>query len=117
MTTVPGLIIAAPSSGSGKTVITLGLLRALRDHGTRISGAKAGPDYIDPAFHGAATGRPCRNLDLWAMRPETLDATFAAATGDADLVVGEGVMGLFDGANLPGRPDAGSTADLAAMPG
>jgi len=108
-----GLILAAPSSGSGKTVTTLSLLRALAARGTRVSSFKVGPDYIDPAFHGAATGRPCRNLDLWAMRPETLDATFAAATGDADLVVGEGVMGLFDGA----ADGSASTADVAARLG
>ncbi|MCW9002193.1 MAG: cobyrinic acid a,c-diamide synthase, partial [Rhodospirillales bacterium] len=67
----PGLIIAAPSSGSGKTVVTLALLRRLPDAGKRVSSCKAGPDYIDPAFHAAATGRACRNLDPWAMRPET----------------------------------------------
>lgn len=117
MTTVPGLIIAAPSSGSGKTVITLGLLRALRDHGTRISGAKAGPDYIDPAFHSAATGRTAHNLDPWGMRPGTVAALIEHSARDTDLIIAEGVMGLFDGANLPGRPDAGSTADLAAQTG
>ena len=108
-----GLILAAPSSGSGKTVTTLSLLRALAARGTRISSFKVGPDYIDPAFHGAATGRPCRNLDLWAMRPETLNATFAAVAQNADLVIGEGVMGLFDGA----ADGSASTADVAARLG
>lgn len=117
MTNVPGLIIAAPSSGSGKTVITLGLLRALRDQGTRVTGAKAGPDYIDPAFHSAATGRTAFNLDPWGMRPETLSSLVEHSARDTDLILAEGVMGLFDGANLPGRPDAGSTADLAAQTG
>ncbi len=108
-----GLILAAPSSGSGKTVTTLSLLRALAARGTRVSSFKVGPDYIDPAFHGAASGRPCRNLDLWAMRPDTLNATFAAVARDADLVVGEGVMGLFDGA----ADGSASTADVAARLG
>lgn len=115
MTGATGLIIAAPASGSGKTVITLGLLRAFRDQGTRVTGAKAGPDYIDPAFHSAATGRTAVNLDPWAMRPETLAGLIDHATRDTDLIIVEGVMGLFDGANLPGRPDTGSTADLAAQ--
>ncbi|MBT5515824.1 MAG: hypothetical protein HOK25_17345, partial [Rhodospirillaceae bacterium] len=69
-----GLIIAAPSSGSGKTVVTLGLLRQFARTGVAVSSAKVGPDYIDPAFHAIATGRPCRNLDTWAMRPATLSS-------------------------------------------
>src|SRR5580692_10562658 len=93
-----GLIIAAPRSGSGKTVITLGLLRALRDAGMRVAAAKAGPDYIDPTYLSAACGAPCRNLDPWAMRPATLAAQLAALASDADVAVCEGVMGLFDGA-------------------
>lgn len=109
-----GLIIAAPRSGSGKTVITLGLARALRDAGIRVAAAKAGPDYIDPTYLSAACGGACRNLDPWAMRPETLAAQIAALARDAEIVVCEGVMGLFDGA---GRAAAGSTADLAALTG
>ena len=70
----PGLIIAAPASGSGKTTITLGLACALSRAGVRVATAKAGPDYIDPGFHAAATARPCLNLDAWAMRPATLGA-------------------------------------------
>lgn len=117
MTSASGVIIAAPSSGSGKTVITLGLLRALRNAGLSVTGAKTGPDYIDPAFHAAAAHRDSFNLDPWAMRPATIARLIALASHDADLIVTEGVMGLFDGANLPGRPDAGSTADLAALTG
>jgi cobyrinic acid a,c-diamide synthase len=112
-----GLIIAAPASGSGKTAITLALLALARRNGIAISSAKVGPDYIDPAFHAAATGRPCFNLDGWAMRPETLRGALAAAARDADVVLIEGVMGLFDGAAIgPGGAD-GSTADLAASLG
>jgi len=64
-----GLLIAAPSSGSGKTTVTLGLLRALRKRGVEVAPGKAGPDYIDPAFHAAASGVACLNFDPWAMRP------------------------------------------------
>jgi len=113
-----GLIVAAPASGSGKTVLTLGLLRALRNAGTPAIGAKAGPDYIDPAFHAAASGTPAFNLDPWAMRPETLSGLLSGpATDTSRPVIVEGVMGLFDGVHLPDRPDAGSTADLAALTG
>ncbi len=109
----PGLVVAAPASGSGKTTVTLGLLRALRARGARAAGFKAGPDYIDPAFHAAAAGRPCGNLDPWAMRPETLAAAWRRASETAGIAIVEGVMGLFDG----GAGGAGSTADLAAMLG
>ena len=109
----PGLLIAAPASGSGKTVLTLALLRALRNKGLSVAAIKVGPDYIDPAYHGAASGRPCVNLDTWAMRPETVDALALGAGQGAELVLGEGVMGLFDGA-----PDGtGSTADLSRATG
>lgn len=100
-------LIAAPSSGSGKTTITLGLLRAFAQSGLSISGAKSGPDYIDPRFHEAACGQPCYNLDAWAMSPERI--TSLAATGN--LIV-EGAMGLFDGAPPVGK---GACADLARI--
>lgn len=105
----PGLVIAAPASGSGKTVTTLGLLRAFIHAGVDVAALKIGPDFIDPAFHAAASGRPSRNLDLWAMRDETCAAQIAA-TGDAELLIAEGVMGLFDGA----ADETASTADAAA---
>jgi len=109
-----GLIIAAPASGSGKTAITLALLALAKRNGIAISSAKVGPDYIDPAFHAAATGRPCFNLDGWAMAPARLRGVLAEAARGADFVLIEGVMGLFDGA-APGPGGAtGSTADLAA---
>ncbi|MCB1436558.1 MAG: cobyrinate a,c-diamide synthase [Rhodobiaceae bacterium] len=108
-----GLLIAAPASGSGKTFLTLALLRALRAAGVKVASAKAGPDYIDPRFHEAATGAPCPNLDPWAMAPAQLRALAAQSGGGADLMVIEGVMGLFDGAESGG----GSSADLAALLG
>jgi len=117
----PGLLIAAPASGSGKTVLTLGLLRHYRNAGRAVASIKVGPDYIDPAFHAAATGRPCLNLDGWAMRPATLTALAAEAGAAAELVLGEGVMGLFDGAvGAPGNDRsvaAGSTAEVALRTG
>ena len=110
--TARGLVIAAPRSGSGKTTVTLALLAALRRHGVRVRAAKAGPDYIDPAFHAAATGAPSLNLDSWAMAPGLLDALAREASQNTEIFAIEGVMGLFDGvAAAPGR--SGSTADLA----
>ena len=103
---MPGLILAAPSSGAGKTTVTLGLLRALRNAGVAVRGAKSGPDYIDPRFHEAASGAPCPNLDAWAMDGATLAGL---ATGPGLLLI-EGAMGLFDGAPPDGR---GAVADLA----
>jgi cobyrinic acid a,c-diamide synthase len=107
----PGLIIAAPASGSGKTILTLALLRALRRAGIAVASFKIGPDYIDPMFHARACGRRCINLDSWAMRIETLAGLTDDLVRDATLVIGEGVMGLFDGA-ADGR---GSTADVASL--
>ena len=111
--TAPGLIVAGPRSGAGKTTITIALLAALRRRGIAVQAAKVGPDYIDPAFHEAATGRPSVNLDSWAMKPSLLDALMDDAASSAELLVIEGAMGLFDGIEAgPGR--SGSTADLAA---
>ncbi len=113
----PGLIIAAPRSGAGKTTIALGLMRASRRAGVRVQPFKCGPDYIDPAFHEAASGRPGYNLDTWAMRPGHIGHLIAAACADADLAIAEGAMGLFDGAGARGQAGSGSTADLAALAG
>jgi cobyrinic acid a,c-diamide synthase len=110
--TASGLIVAAPRSGSGKTTVTLGLLAALKRRGIVVCAGKAGPDYIDPAFHTAATGAASVSLDSWAMPPELLNALAGEAAQTAELFIVEGVMGLFDGvAGLPGR--IGTTADLA----
>lgn len=103
-----GLILAAPTSGAGKTTVTLALLRLLARQGLRVRGAKSGPDYIDPKFHEAACHHPCLNLDAWAVSPTQIAAL---ATGtSADLLVIEGAMGLFDGAPPTGR---GAVADLS----
>jgi cobyrinic acid a,c-diamide synthase len=117
MSGAAGAVIAAPSSGSGKTTITLGLLRYFARSNVAVSSFKVGPDYIDPGFHAAASGRPCLNIDSWAMRSETVSSLFAQVIGNADIVIGEGVMGLFDGAQSPPGTSAGSTADTAAILG
>ncbi|WP_333572008.1 cobyrinate a,c-diamide synthase [Sphingomonas sp.] len=108
----PGLIVAAPASGTGKTTVMLGLLRALRDAGVAVAPFKNGPDYIDPAFHRAAGGRPSCNLDSWAMGGDLLDALVGEGQG-ADLILAEGSMGLFDGVAQRGATGTGATADLA----
>ncbi|MBV8505439.1 MAG: cobyrinate a,c-diamide synthase, partial [Alphaproteobacteria bacterium] len=110
-----GLILAAPASGSGKTLVAAGLARYLFRRGISVATAKAGPDFIDPTFHAAATGKPCLNLDLWGMRPATLAALVAELEAHADIVLCEGVMGLFDGTGRDG--EAGSTAELARVTG
>jgi len=114
-----GLIVAAPATGSGKTLITMGIIQALARAGRKIAAFKAGPDYIDPAFHSAALGRDgaCINLDGWAMDDAMLARLLGRHATGTELLIGEGVMGLFDGARgLSGRGD-GSTADLASRLG
>ncbi len=105
-----GLIVAAPCSGSGKTLITLGLLRLFSRIGVDIRSAKAGPDYIDPQFHQHASSHPCVNLDPWAMRPALLQKLVADQISSGPMLI-EGMMGLFDGA----ADGSGSVADLAAL--
>ena len=108
-----GLILAAPASGSGKTTITLALLRAFSNAGVVATSAKIGPDYIDPGFHAAATGKPCFNLDSWAMSADTFAHLVRRCEAESELVIAEGVMGLFDGA----ANGQGSTADVAKKTG
>ncbi|WP_295557701.1 cobyrinate a,c-diamide synthase [uncultured Hyphomicrobium sp.] len=113
----PGLIVAAPASGAGKTTVALGLMRAFARRGHVVQPYKCGPDYIDPAFHTAAAGRVSHNLDTWAMRRSVL-ADIVCHHGDtAHVVVAEGVMGLFDGVADAGQTARASTADLAALTG
>ncbi|MGV2979028.1 cobyrinate a,c-diamide synthase [Camelimonas sp. ID_303_24] len=111
-----GLIVGAARSGSGKTSVTIGLLRALKRRGLKVRAAKSGPDYIDPEFHRAATGHPGVNLDSWAMEPMLLRDLLARQSAGADLVIVESAMGLFDGVDAaPGR--SGAAADLARIYG
>lgn len=110
------LVISAPASGAGKTTLTLAIARACCDRGLKVQCFKSGPDYIDPAFHTAATGRPSVNLDSWAMGREAIDVLVSRGA-DADLVLAEGSMGLFDGVAARGVSGTGATADIAEMMG
>lgn len=113
---IPGLMISAPASGTGKTTVMLGVLRALRDAGLAVQPFKSGPDYIDPAFHRAASGREAYNLDSWAMGGDLMDA-IAGQAAQADIVLAEGSMGLFDGVAKPGASGHGASAELAQRMG
>ncbi len=116
MTNAPGLLISAPSSGTGKTTVMLGLLRALRDDGLVVQPYKSGPDYIDPAFHLAAAGRASLNIDSWAM-PESLLGGVSMQSDGADIIVAEGSMGLYDGVATKGEAGFGSSAETAMRMG
>jgi cobyrinic acid a,c-diamide synthase len=108
----PRLVVAGTSSGVGKTTVATGLLAALAGRGHRVASAKVGPDFIDPGYHGLATGRPGRNLDAWMCGADLMAPLAARAGHEADLLVIEGVMGLFDGA---GSGDEASTAHVARL--
>jgi cobyrinic acid a,c-diamide synthase len=109
----PRLVIAATRSGDGKTTVATGLMAALAARGLRVSAHKVGPDYIDPSYHAAATGRPGRNLDPWLTGEDLIVPLFRHAALAADVSVIEGVMGLFDG--VAGRGDLASTAHVARL--
>ncbi|MFD7059603.1 cobyrinate a,c-diamide synthase [Streptomyces sp. NPDC059906] len=110
---VPRLIIAAPSSGSGKTTVATGLMAALRARGLTVSPHKVGPDYIDPGYHALATGRVGRNLDAYLCGPELVGPLFLHGARGCDIAVVEGVMGLYDGA--AGEGELASTAQVAKL--
>ena len=114
--TPPGLMISAPASGTGKTTVMLGLLRALKEDGLDVQPFKSGPDYIDPAFHRAAAGRASFNFDTWAMDEGLLNAIAAQAKG-ADITIAEGSMGLYDGVAGKGALGFGSSAETARRAG
>ncbi|WP_101833640.1 cobyrinate a,c-diamide synthase, partial [Frankia canadensis] len=110
---LPRLVLAAPSSGAGKTTVTTGLMAALRARGLRVSPHKVGPDYIDPSYHALACGRPGRNLDAVLCGAHRLPGLFAHGAHGADLAVVEGVMGLFDGVARPAPGQDGDHASTA----
>jgi len=110
----PGLIIAGTASGVGKTIATLGIVRALVRRGVAVAAAKIGPDYIDPGFLRAASRRPAYSLDSWAMRADSLADSLGTLSARSELIIAEGVMGLFDGIGTAG---SGSTAELALLLG
>jgi cobyrinic acid a,c-diamide synthase len=108
----PRLVIAGTSSGVGKTTVATGLMAAFRRRGVHVASAKVGPDFIDPGYHAAATGRPGRNLDAWMCGASAMSPLADRAAQGCDLLIVEGVMGLFDGAADGG---AASTADVARL--
>ncbi|MGW2398354.1 cobyrinate a,c-diamide synthase [Kitasatospora sp. NPDC001664] len=110
---IPRLVVAAPSSGAGKTTVATGLIAALAARGLAVSPHKVGPDYIDPGYHALAAGRPGRNLDAFMCGPERIAPLFLHGAAGADVAVVEGVMGLHDGA--AGRGELASTAHVAKL--
>ncbi|MFF2203197.1 cobyrinate a,c-diamide synthase [Streptomyces sp. NPDC058145] len=113
MSSVPRLVIAAPSSGSGKTTVASGLMAAFAARGLAVSPHKVGPDFIDPGYHALATGRVGRNLDAYLCGPELVAPLFLHGARGCDLAVVEGVMGLYDGA--AGQGELASTAHVAKL--
>jgi cobyrinic acid a,c-diamide synthase len=109
----PRLVVAGTHSGVGKTTVATGLMAAFRRRGDRVAPAKVGPDFIDPGYHALATRRPGRNLDAWICGEEKIAPLAAKAAHGADVLVAEGVMGLFDGAAEPGN--LASTAHVARL--
>lgn len=110
---VPRLVVAAPSSGSGKTTVATGLMAAFAARGLAVSPHKVGPDYIDPGYHSLAAGRVGRNLDAYLCGPELVAPLFLHGARGCDVAVVEGVMGMFDGA--AGEGELASTAQVAKL--
>lgn len=110
-----GVVIAGTHSGEGKTTVACGLLAALRKRGAKVQPFKVGPDYLDPAYHTLAGGRPSVNLDLWLMPAEAVKHSFAARCADTEIAVVEGMMGLYDGLGLAQAKI--STAEMAGLLG
>ena len=102
-------LIAAPTSGSGKTTIARGLMALLTSKGMKVQPFKCGPDYIDTKFHASVCGRPSINLDTFMASPEHVRELFTAYGADADVCIVEGMMGLFDGYDR----DKGSAYEIA----
>lgn len=109
----PRIVIGGTGSGAGKTTLTLGLMAALRRRGLTVQGFKVGPDYIDPTYHTAVTGRPSRNLDTWMASADVMKEIFLRGSEGADVSVIEGVMGFYDGKDP--RSDQGSTAQVSML--
>jgi len=113
MSAIPRIVISAPSSGHGKTAVSVGLLAALAARGLRPSGFKIGPDFVDAAYLGLAAGRQGRNLDPRLVGSHRIAPLFAHGAAGSDIAVVEGTMGLYDG--LTSRTDSESTAQIAGL--
>lgn len=111
----PRILIAGTHSGAGKTTLTMGLMAAFKKRGLTVQGFKCGPDYIDPAYHTAITGRPSRNLDSWMMNHGLVRQVFLHGSKGADLSIMEGVMGFYDGKSS--TSDTGSSAEISLITG
>ncbi|TCP55789.1 cobyrinic acid a,c-diamide synthase [Tumebacillus sp. BK434] len=111
----PRLVIGGTGSGVGKTTLTLGLMAAMKRRGLNVQGFKCGPDYIDPTYHTAVTGRPSRNLDTWMVAPDVMREVFWRGSAGADISIIEGVMGFYDGKDP--KTDQGSTAEISMLLG
>src|SRR3989338_6058699 len=111
-TPYPRILLAGANSRVGKTTITMGLILALKNRGLKVQSFKAGPDYIDPTFHTLASGKACRNLDLWMLSKDVVLELFQRQARLTDISVIEGVMGLYDGLK---DKEEGSSAHLAKI--
>ena len=107
----PAILVAAPASGQGKTTVTSALARLHTRQGRRVRVFKCGPDFLDPYWHSLASGAPVYQLDLWMTGEADCRARLFAAAQEADLIIVEGVMGLFDG-----EPSAGDLAQRFGLP-
>ncbi|HEQ78549.1 MAG TPA: hydrogenobyrinic acid a,c-diamide synthase (glutamine-hydrolyzing) [Euryarchaeota archaeon] len=110
---LPRVLIAGERSGTGKTTVATGVMGALVKAGYRVQPFKVGPDYIDPGYHSKVTGRNSRNIDIWLTSKKAVVESLAEASGDADIAVIEGAMGLYDG--ISGEGYKGSSADIAEI--
>lgn len=110
---MPRILLTAPASGSGKTLVTCGILQALKNRGLKVASFKCGPDYIDPMFHGRVIGTKSRNLDTFFTDADTTRYLFAKNAASCDVAVTEGVMGYYDG--LGGIRTEGSTYEVACV--
>ncbi|MEA4813042.1 MAG: cobyrinate a,c-diamide synthase [Anaerolineaceae bacterium] len=109
---IPRILLSAPASGSGKSTIVTALMAAFSQN-MPVQGFKVGPDFVDPMYHQAATGRPSINLDSWMLEPDTILKSFQRNCLGSELAIIEGVMGLFDG--FGSNPFSGSTAEIARL--
>lgn len=107
------IVIAGTGSGVGKTTLTIGLMAAFKKRGLQVQGFKCGPDYIDPTYHTAVTGRPSRNLDSWMLSHDTVKEVLIKGSAGADLSIIEGVMGFYDGKEA--TSNRGSTAEISIL--